>query len=299
MTQHVVITGGTGFIGQALCRQLQQRGDQLTVFSRRSTEQVEHLCGSVRHIDRLSTIPGLGRIDAIVNLAGEGVADKRWSRKRKQVLWDSHIGVTEELVGQMKRCREAPGVLVSGSAVGFYGDQGTRVVTEEAEPHDEFSHRMCAAWEEAASEAASLTRLCIARTGLVVDQGGGFLQRMLLPFRLGLGGRLGHGQQYMPWIHRQDMVNGLIYLMDQEDLSGPFNLTAPNPVTNEQFTRTLARVLGRPAFLPVPAPVLRLALGEMSRLLLTGQNAIPERLREAGFQFRYETLEPALKEALS
>ncbi len=299
MTQHVVLTGGTGFIGQALCRQLQQRGDEVTVFSRRSTEEVHNLCGPVRHIDRLTTIPGLGPIDGIINLAGEGIAEKRWTRKRKQILWDSRVALTRVLVEEMKRCPHPPGALISGSAVGYYGDQGERTVTEDTEPTDEFSHRMCAAWEEAAGEAAEISRLCISRTGLVVGHGGGFLQQMLLPFRLGLGGRLGNGGQYMPWIHRLDMVNGLIFLLDSETLSGAFNLTAPNPVSNAEFTRILASVLRRPAVLPAPAPALRLALGEMSRLLLTGQKAIPQRLQEAGFSFRYETLEPALREAVA
>ena len=297
MSRHIVITGGTGFIGQALCRALHKEGDQITVFSRRSEEKVQALCGNVRCIDRLSALPGLGPIDAVINLAGEGIAEKRWTAARKKALWDSRVGVTEELVAQMKRCREAPGVLISGSAVGYYGDQGDLTVTEDTEPNDEFTHRMCAAWEKAALEAQAHTRVCLSRTGLVVGHGGGFLQQMLLPFKLGLGGRLGAGTQYMPWIHRDDMVSGLMHLLEHEQLSGPFNLTAPEPVTNAEFSRTLARVLGRPAFLPAPAFALRILLGEMARLLLTGQKAIPQRLTESGFEFHYESLEPALREA--
>lgn len=297
MSRHIVITGGTGFIGQALCRALHKQGDHITVFSRRSEEEVQSLCGNVRCFDRLTALPGLGPIDAVINLAGEGIAEKRWTTARKRALWDSRVALTDELVAQIKRCREAPGVLISGSAVGYYGDQGDRTVTEETTPHDEFTHRMCAAWEKAALEGQSHTRVCLSRTGLVVGRGGGFLQQMLLPFKLGLGGRLGPGTQYMPWIHRDDMVRGLLHLLDNEQLTGPFNLTAPEPVTNAEFSRTLARVLGRPAFLPAPAFALKILLGEMAHLLLTGQNAVPQRLTESGFEFSYKTLEPALREA--
>lgn len=296
MEKHIVITGGTGFIGQKLCRVLHQLGWHVSVYSRQSTEQVQALCGPVRALDRLSALPGLGRIDAVINLAGEGIADKRWSKARKQALLDSRVALTQELVNHMKRCKEAPGVLVSGSAVGFYGDQGEHEVTEDSAPGDEFSHRMCAEWEAAALEAQDITRVCLSRTGLVVGPDGGFLQRMKLPFKMGLGGRIGHGRQYMPWIHRDDMVAGLLFLVNQEDAHGPYNLTAPNPVTNADFTRILGQTLKRPTLMPVPAVALKAAMGEMSRLLLTGQKALPSRLLEAGFEFRYPTLEQALKE---
>lgn len=298
MTRHIVITGGTGFIGQALCHRLHNHGHRITVFSRRSAEEVERLCGRVRVINRLSALPGLGRIDAVINLAGEGIAEKRWTKKRKQVLWDSRISLTEELVNHLKRCPEAPGVLISGSAVGFYGDQGDATVTESTPPHDEFTHRMCAAWEQAALELEDSCRICLSRTGLVVGRAGGFLQQMLPLFRMGLGGRLGKGAQYMPWIHRHDMVEALIHLLENPELEGAFNMTAPNPVTNSEFTRTLGRVMHRPAMLPAPSPALKLALGEMARLLLTGQRAVPEKLLNSGYQFHYPELEAALKEAI-
>jgi hypothetical protein len=298
MSRHIVITGGTGFIGQALCHRLHNHGHRLTVFSRRSDEEVERLCGRVRVINRLSAIPGLGSIDAVINLAGEGIAEKRWTRKRKQALWDSRVGLTEELVSHLKRCPEAPDVLISGSAVGYYGDQGDATVTESTAPTHEFTHRMCNAWEQAALAFEDTSRVCLSRTGLVVGRGGGFLQQMLPLFRIGLGGRLGKGTQYMPWIHRYDMVEGLVHLLENPELSGPFNMTAPNPVTNAEFTRILGHVLNRPAVLPAPSPALKLALGEMARLLLTGQKAIPERLLSTGYEFHYPELEAALKEAI-
>lgn len=298
MSKHIVVTGGTGFIGQALCHRLHNHGHRLTVFSRRGDEEVERLCGRVRVINRLSAIPGLGRIDAVINLAGEGIAEKRWTKKRKQVLWDSRIALTEELVNHLRRCPEAPDVLISGSAVGFYGDQGDTTVTESTQPHDEFTHRMCNAWEQAALSMEDSTRVCLSRTGLVVGRGGGFLQQMLPLFRMGLGGRLGKGTQYMPWIHRQDMVDALVHLLENSELEGPFNMTAPNPVTNAEFTQVLGRVMNRPAVLPAPSPALKLALGEMAHLLLTGQKAIPEKLVNSGYQFHYPELEAALAEAV-
>ncbi len=299
MSQHILITGGTGFIGQLLCHELHSLGHSVTVLSRRGDSEVQSLCGRVGIIHQLSELPGLPRIDAVFNLAGEGIAEKRWTQHRKQQLWDSRVTLTDELVRQLKRCDALPEVLISGSAVGYYGDQGPRDVTEETEPRDEFTHRLCSAWEDAAMSLGDETRVCLSRTGLVVGGGGGFLQQMLPLFRLGLGGRLGNGQQYMPWIHRHDMVHGLIHLLETPQLSGAFNLTAPAPVTNAEFTQALARALHRPARLPVPPFALKLALGEMARLLLTGQKARPERLMESGYRFRYNGVDEALQEAVA
>lgn len=299
MDKHIFITGGTGFIGHKLCRALQQRGSQVSILSRRPESEVQALCGPVRVVDRLSALPGLGTVDAVINLAGEGIADKRWSESRKQALLDSRVALTHELVKHMRRCRPVPPVLISGSAVGFYGNQDEQEVTEDTPPHDEFTHRMCADWEAAALAASDISRVCLSRTGLVIGSGGGFLEKMRLPFKLGLGGRLSHGQQYMPWIHRDDMVAALLFLLDTPDASGAYNLTAPNPARNRDFTQTLAKVLHRPAVLPAPALALKLAMGEMADLLLTGQNALPSRLLEAGFEFSYPTLEPALAQALN
>ncbi|MFO7787524.1 MAG: TIGR01777 family oxidoreductase [Halospina sp.] len=298
MNQNILITGGTGFIGQLLCHELHSKGRNLTVLSRRNESEVQRLCGRVQVIHRLDEVPAIPTIDAVINLAGEGIAEKRWTQQRKQALWDSRITLTDELVSQLQRRDALPEAMISGSAVGYYGDQGEADVTETTEPRDEFTHRLCAAWEASANRLGSNTRVCLSRTGLVIGRDGGFLQQMLPLFRLGLGGRLGNGRQYMPWIHRQDMVQGLIHLLDSPELSGPFNLTAPEPVTNAEFTRALAQVLNRPACLPVPPVALKLALGEMARLLLTGQKARPERLLESGFVFQYPSVEQALAEAV-
>ena len=300
MSKRILITGGTGFIGHVLCRELLARDYELTVFSRQPPETVKSSCGRVEAVSDLQQLRSHPGYDAVINLAGEGIADKRWSETRKQELRDSRIGVTETLVEVIRSWERAPKVLVSGSAVGFYGDQGAATVTEDTNPNDEFTHRLCRDWENAAKPLADDgVRVCFSRTGVVAGPGGGFLERMILPFKLGLGGRLGSGTQYMPWIHRDDVVGALIWMMENPNASGPFNVVSPNPATNAEFTRTLGKVLHRPTLFPAPAPVLKVALGEMARLLLTGQRAIPERLTQEKFEFRYPELEQALSQSVS
>lgn len=296
----ILVTGGTGFIGRSLCRHLSERGHGLTVLSRQAPDTVRRLCGEtvmpVAGIDSLSPQAGF---DAVVNLAGEPIADKRWTEARKRLLWESRIGLTSELVDYIARAETKPQILVSGSAVGYYGNRGDTLLDEESAGGDDFGHRLCAAWEEAASQAAGHgVRVCVLRTGLVVGRNGGFLQRMLPLFRRGLGGRIGDGRQWMSWIHIDDHVAVTEYLIGNARMEGAFNATAPNPVTNREFTECLARLLNRPAPLPVPAFTLRLALGEMAELLLGGQRVIPKRLQQEPFRFRYEHLEDALRDAL-
>ncbi|MBW4936330.1 TIGR01777 family oxidoreductase [Marinobacter sp. F4206] len=299
MSKRILITGGTGFIGKVLCRELLARGYDLTVFSRQAADDVRAGCGRVeptRDLKQLRSHPGF---HGVINLAGEGIADKRWSDKRKQQLRDSRIGVTETLVEVIRTWETLPEVLISGSAVGFYGDQGSSVVTEKTPPHDEFTHRLCRDWENAAlALGEDKVRICLSRTGVVAGPGGGFLARMVPPFKLGLGGRLGSGLQFMPWVHRQDVVRALIWMLENKDAAGPYNVVSPEPATNAEFTRCLGRVLHRPTLFPAPAPVLRIALGEMARLLLTGQHAIPAKLTGQGFEFHYPELETALADCV-
>lgn len=298
MDKSVLITGGTGFIGVALCRELLAKRYKLTVLSRQPAAKVRSLCGPVEVINSLESLRAHAGYDAVINLAGEGIADKRWTPKRLQALLDSRIGFTKTLTRTIESWSKNPEVMVSGSAVGFYGDQGKARVTEDTPPHGEFTHRMCRDWEQAALKLEPLgVRVCLSRTGIVAGAGGGFLKRMVLPFKLGLGGRMGTGRQYMPWIHRDDVVSALIWMLETPEASGAYNVVSPNPVTNNEFTRCLADTLKRPAIFPVPASVLNIALGEMSRLLLTGQQAVPERLTNAGFTFRYPTLAKALEDA--
>lgn len=300
MSRNILITGGTGFIGHELCPKLIESGYQLTVLSRQQPSDVKARCGRVTPVGSLAQLRDHDGFDAVINLAGEGIAARRWSDKRKQALRDSRIGLTKSLLETCRQHKKRPTVLVSGSAVGFYGDQGSNAVDENTRPHDEFTHQLCRDWEQAATAFESDgVRVCLSRTGVVAGPGGGFLQQMLLPFRLGLGGRLGRGTQYMPWVHRSDVVDSLIWMLETPSATGAYNVVSPNPVTNAEFTRVLGRVLGRPTFLPAPALALRYGLGEMSRLLLTGQRAYPGRLGEAGFNFRYPELESALRDAVS
>lgn len=299
MNKSILITGGTGFIGQSLCQTLIGKQYHLTVFSRRNPSDVLARCGRVAPIQSLSELRGGQGFDGVINLAGEGIADKRWSDRRKQLLRDSRIALTSELVDVVRSFERQPDVLVSGSAVGFYGAQGDQRVTEETTPRDEFTHRLCKDWEDAANTLASDgVRICLSRTGVVAGPGGGFLQRMVPPFRLGLGGRLGNGRQYMPWVHRQDVVNALVWMLETSEASGAYNVVSPNPVDNREFTATLGKVLNRPTLFPAPAFALKTALGEMARLLLTGQNAVPQRLTESGFKFRFPELRDALNDAV-
>ncbi|QPL46374.1 TIGR01777 family protein [Halomonas sp. A40-4] len=299
----VLVTGGSGFVGQRLCPALIAQGHEVLVVSRtphKVRERLPRECDIRDSAQAFIDSPP----DALVNLAGESIAAKRWSDSQKKRLTRSRIEMTEQLVSLCEQLGEngqpLPKVLISGSAMGYYGDQGDKRVTEDTSPHDEFAHRLCAEWEAAAKPIENMgVRLAILRIGLVLGAGGGTLQKMLPPFKLGLGGRFGDGRQFMPWIHRDDLVEAIMFLLNDASLSGAFNGSAPHPVTNAEFTRTLARQLRRPAVLPVPACVLKAGLGEMSQLLLTGADMRPERLEAAGFRFQYPTLEKALAAILS
>ncbi|WP_355662004.1 TIGR01777 family oxidoreductase [Halomonas salifodinae] len=297
----ILITGGSGFVGRLLCRRLVEAGHDLWVVSRDPQAARRVLPAEVQVIARVAEAEP-ARPEALINLAGESIAGKRWSEAQKARLVDSRLTITRDLVTLCQRLAEqqaAPRVLVSGSAMGFYGDQGESRVDEQTSPHDEFAHRLCRQWEAAAREAEPLgVRVALLRTGLVLDRDGGSLAKMLPPFKLGLGGRFGDGRQFMPWIHRLDLVRAIEFLLTREDLNGPFNGSAPTPVRNADFTRALARQLKRPAIFPAPAFVLKLALGEMADLLLTGADMRPDRLEAAGFTFEYPALEQALAEIL-
>jgi len=297
---NILMTGGTGFIGSALTKELVNQGHSVTVLSR-NPDKVAKLCGSgVQALGSLSLINANDRYQAIVNLAGAPIVGARWSQARKQEIRDSRIGLTEQLITCIARMEIKPELLISGSAIGYYGNQGDTVLSEQATPYEDFSQQLCADWEAAAKQAEQFgVRVCLIRTGLVIAGAGGFLQQMLLPFRLGLGGRLGDGRQWMSWIHRQDWIHIALAMMADASMHGAYNATAPNPVTNAEFTRILAQCLNRPALLPVPALVLKMMLGEMSQLLLGSQRVVPERLLAQGFKFHYDDLAAALHEALS
>lgn len=296
---HILITGGTGFIGSRLCQRLLKANHQLTVFSRRP-DCVKSLCGqTVTPLASLDELSADSQFDAVINLAGEPIADKRWSTKRKQQLLQSRLDTTGKLVQAMVAMQQRPQCLINASAVGYYGDQGDIEVDETTPAHDEFSHQLCRLWEQAAQAAEPLgVRVCVVRTGLVVGSDGGFVGKMLLPFKLGLGGPLGNGRQWMSWVHLHDLTRLFEWLLSHAETSGVYNATAPHPVTNREFTKTLGRVLQRPTVLPMPAFVARALFGEMSQLLLTGQRVLPKRISATGFEFDYPELEAALGNVL-
>ncbi|WP_297202612.1 TIGR01777 family oxidoreductase [uncultured Pluralibacter sp.] len=294
----ILITGGTGLIGRHLIPRLQTLGHDIAVVTR-SPDNARQILGS-----RVEIWPGLGDrthlndIDAVINLAGEPIADRRWTDAQKARLCNSRWEITQRIADLIHASDTPPAVLISGSAAGYYGDLGEIVVTEEEPPHNEFTHRLCARWEEIASSAQSdATRVCLLRTGVVLAPKGGILGKMVPPFKLGLGGPIGSGRQYLAWIHVDDMVNGILWLLDN-DLRGPFNMVSPYPVHNAQFAHALGRALHRPAIVRAPATAVRLLMGESSVLVLGGQRALPKRLEDAGFAFRWYDLDEALADVL-
>jgi len=297
---HYLLTGGTGLIGSALCRHLISANHNVTVLSRQASN-VPRLCGSeVNAVSSLDEIEEQTQIDAVINLAGAPIADRHWITKRKVILEQSRIGTSSALIDWLKQRKTKPNCLISGSAVGWYGNTEDKVVTEDSSYHQEYTHQLCDAWEKQALQAQELgVRVCIIRTGLVLSAKGGFLKKMLLPFKIGLGGHLGDGKQYMSWIHIDDMVKLILFLIEQQETTGIFNGCSPSPVTNKTFSQTLAKQLNRPAFLPVPDWLLKSLLGEMSCLLLEGQRVIPEKAQALGFKFDYTELNAALADILS
>ena len=295
---HYLVTGGTGFIGTRLVKELTAAGHRVTIFSRHPARHRARFSDAVSLVDSLGSIHSSEHFDGIVNLAGAGIADKRWTAERKRVLIDSHAGVTRDVVGLAARLETRPAVMVSGSAVGWYGAQGDRVLDEQAEPADpgeDFGHELCRRWEDAAQPVREHgLRLCIVRLGPVLEKHGGMLGRLLPPFRMGLGGRLGDGRQIISWVHLQDVVRAIQFLLASSGASGVYNLTAPLPVSNRVFSRELARALRRPAVLPLPGPVIRAVFGEMGdSLLLQGQKVIPVHLNREGFVFNFERIDEA------
>jgi uncharacterized protein len=278
---NIAVTGASGFIGRRACEFLQRRGHTTRPISLRSVPSPDSLKGC----------------DAIVHLAGEPVA-QRWTAAAKQRILDSRVEGTRSLLTAMRE--HPPNVLVSASAVGYYGSRGDEILTEQSPPASDFLGQVTAAWEHEALEAEKLgTRVVRLRIGVVLGPGGGALQKMLLPFRMCVGGRLGSGAQWMSWIHLEDLVAMILFALRESTLRGVLNATSPHPVTNATFTRALAHALDRPAVIPMPALALRLLFGEMSQVLLGSQRVIPEATLLAGFEFRYPEIAAALIQILS
>jgi len=295
----VLVTGGSGFIGSHFCRAAVKKGLRVIVLSR-NPDKARSSLPTVTVIRDLSDIPQDQPINFIVNLAGEPLVAGRWNAARKQAFLDSRVGITDQLYEYFKQVETPPEVVVSGSAVGYYGPHRDKVLDESGKHTDSFSHRLCSAWEHSASRFELLgTRVCYLRTGIVLGEAEGALALMLPPFRLGLGGRLGTGTQWMPWVHINDEVAIIFHCLKRSDLHGSVNAVSPNPVTNQQFTRALGKALHRPVIFPMPALVAKILFGEMaSELLLTGQRAVPRKLLESGYHFRFPELSLALSEIL-
>ena len=294
----VFITGASGLIGQALGAALLARGDQVTALSRRPGAPLPR---GARPVTGDPAVAGpwlddLARADAVVHLAGEPVAGGRWTAARKARLVASRLDSTR-LVAEAV-ASGGPGVLVQGSAVGFYGDRGEELLDEGAAPGVGFLADLAARWEAAAAPAAARARVVLLRTGLVLARQGGALPALARPFRLFVGGPLGDGQAWQPWIHLADQVGLILLALDDARLRGPLNAVAPGPVRQLELARTLARVLGRPSLFPVPPLALRLAVGEMAEVLLASQRVVPGKALELGYRYRFPVLEPALRELL-
>jgi len=301
----IVIAGGTGFLGRPLCSSLAADGHAVVVLSRAT--QPASRDPLVRHATWTpeneagawtSELDGAG---AVVNLAGESIAARRWTPAQKQRIVESRLRATRSLVSALGRAASPPPVLISGSAVGVYGPLDDEIVTEDARAGSDFLAGVCVQWEaEAMRGASNRTRVVCLRTGLVLERDGGALPQMLLPFRFGAGGPIGSGRQYWPWIHRDDWVALVRWAIDSPPVSGALNVTAPTPVTNRDFVHALGRAMHRPALLPAPAFALKWLLGEMAEgLLLSGQRAVPDKALRAGYVFRYAVVDDALRAIFS
>jgi len=296
------ITGATGLIGRNLCTVLLESGHQLRLFIRKPTnrptdiEQVQ--CDLVSEPPSSKDLAGL---DAVVHLAGESIASGRWTKLRRKRIWESRISGTRNLVHAILSQDESPlKTFISASATGFYGNRGEVLITEEQTAGNGWLAELSSAWEDKALRLEEIgIRVVVLRFGVVLSNKGGALPVMAQAFRLGLGGKLGSGRQYMPWIHIRDVHRLIRFALEEKSLSGPV-IAAADSVTNAEFTRTLSRTLHRPALFRVPAPVLKLALGQMAEeLLLSGQRVVPQKARKAGFEFRFKELGPALRNLLS
>lgn len=298
--KHILLTGGSGFIGQQLVPTLLSAGHTITVFTRNPKKTSAIFQQQVTTIDNLEGLSADDHFDAVINLAGEGIGDRRWTDSVKQQLRDSRLLTTASLVEYFKRANQKPAVFISGSAIGVYGLHGDEKLDEQANGDDSFSSKLCRDWEAQAAEAEALgIRCCYLRTGVVLGKNGGALSKMLPPFKMALGGPMGSGQQWMSWVHMDDLVNAIVYALETPSINGPINGTAPNPVTNKAFSKALGAALNRPALIPMPAFVLKLMMGEMAEeLLLSGQRVVPAKLTQSGFEFKYPQLGDALRDII-
>jgi uncharacterized protein len=299
----VIITGGTGLLGRPLCAALIQKGHEVVVLSRNPDQAKAMPAGVNMAAWDGKSANGWGHladgVGAIVNLAGEGLADGRWSDERKARIVRSRIDAGRAVVQAVQQAANKPAVVLQSSAVGYYGPRQDEIITEASGPGSDFLARLCFDWEASTAAVEKFgVRRPVIRTGIVLSNEGGAFPKLVLPFRLFAGGPIGSGKQWYPWIHIEDEVRAILFLLEHESATGPFNLTAPAPLTNKELAATIGKVMGRPALFPAPGLAMRMVFGEMATVLLDGQRAIPQRLQECGFTFTYPTAEEALRDLL-
>ncbi|MEJ7623276.1 MAG: TIGR01777 family oxidoreductase [Pyrinomonadaceae bacterium] len=295
----ILLTGASGLIGTELQKALRARGHELLIATRKEADDAEHIQWDVE--SGFADLEKLEGIEAVVHLAGESVSGLRWTEDKKKAIRDSRVKGTRVVVEAISRLKSRPGVIVSASAIGFYGDRGDEELTESSSAGDTFLAEVCKQWEAESRRAEDAgIRTVLLRTGIVLSKDGGALGTMLLPFKLGLGAVVGDGKQWMSWISLDDHVEAIIFALENDSLRGAVNAVSPNPVTNEEFTKTLGEVLYRPTFLPLPEFLVSTVFGEMGDALLLGSTKVlPKRLEDSGFSFRYPNLKPAIEHAVS
>ncbi len=300
----VLVTGATGFVGKRVVKQLLDHGDEVVVLTRNIAKGALELgkrCQYYLWSDTNSLPPeeAFVGVEGVINLMGEGIADKRWSDEQKKKIYDSRILATSQLIERIKTLSHKPKALISSSAVGIYGNRGNEEITEESSTVDDFLGKVCKDWETSANKAQELgLRVAIIRTGVVIGKDGGALKKMLPIFKVGGGGPVGSGKQFMSWIHVDDIAGMFVLGVKDPTIQGIYNGTSPYPATSKDFAKELGKALHRPAFAPAPGFALKLVFGEMSQVLLDGQKVMPVKFKEKKFRFRYPTLEMALKESI-